>query len=99
MIAEQSEKMIESLEATTKSRFQTPRKSGTKSPISESIESNKFVAVPGTYQGIYMTRLLMKPEDKGKQELSMPFLSNSTKHWISSLRTQIKSSIRPEKLK
>ena len=99
VIAEQNEKIIESVELINKTKVQSPRKAVAKSPRSEPIESNKFVPILGSYQGIYMTRLSTRPEDKGKQELSMPFLSTSAHNWISSLRTVTKSQVRTEKQK
>jgi hypothetical protein len=57
----------------------------------ENCKSNKFIPINGSYQGIYMTKSTIKLEDKGKQELNMPFLSYSAQNWISSLRTPTKS--------
>lgn len=67
-----------------------------RSPKNFNKESNKFVPIGGTYQGIYITRNT-RLEDKGKQELSMPFLSTSARNWISSLRTNNKTPVKFDK--
>lgn len=97
VISEQSQQIFENFESFPHPSQQSAKKPISKSPKIESIESNKFVPIPGTYQGIYMSRLACKPEDKGKQELNMPFLSSSAHNWISSLRTPTKSPLRGDK--
>jgi hypothetical protein len=94
VILEQADRIAEGVERT---------KSGTRPIVmrgqtaGEKI-SNKFVPIGG-YQGVYATRGGGKVADKGKQELSMPFLSASAQNWISSLRTSSKSPLRSEKHK
>ena len=96
-ISEQTDKILESFNYPSKQTQNTVIKTSPKSQKFESKESNKFLPIGGTYQGIYITKASTKLEDKGKQELSMPFLSTSAHNWISSLRTSTKSPSKFEK--
>lgn len=94
---EQSNKLFQMVETAVKP--DTPKqKELYRSSNAESRDSNKFIPNPNSYQGIYLTRHL-KPEDKGKQELNMPFLSTSAHNWISSLRTPSRSPLKQDKHK
>ncbi|OMJ67193.1 hypothetical protein SteCoe_35701 [Stentor coeruleus] len=97
VIIEQSNKLFQLVETIVKP--DTPKqKERCKLSNVESRDSNKFIPNANSYQGIYLARHL-KPEDKGKQELNMPFLSTSSHNWISSLRTPSKSPLKQEKHK
>ena len=87
MILEQSEKLSGQLETQ-------PGHSSIKRLPAKALEtckSQKLIPVNSSYQGASSTKPATKAEDKGKQELSMPFLSSSSQNWVSSLRTPNKS--------
>ena len=94
IILDQSDKITELFEKNSA----LPRKTLCKSPKLSDRTSNNFIPISG-YQGIYLTNSKTKPEDKGKQELSMPFLSSSGQNWISSLRTSGKTPLKSDRHK
>ncbi len=92
MILEQSEKI------SGQGETQPVQSSFKKLPqkVLEPSKSHKIMSINSSYQGAFMTKSMIKLEDKGKQELNMPFLSYSSKNWISSLRTPTRSPKRSQ---
>ena len=89
----QTEKVEELIKYFTKDKKQS--RPATKSPAPSPPPRSKSpccTSNPGRYNGVYLLRGSVtstqhRQEDRGKQEVRMPFLSHSTDNWVSSLRS------------